>query len=83
MENLVTQAVRFKEKAILEKEKDSTISLVTLLEKVTETTTSAVASQGGQAPSGPVTIKLMLNEREFAKATTDSLNKANRLRMRS
>lgn len=83
MENLVTQAVRFKEKAILEKEKDSTISLVTLLEKVTETTTSAAASQGGQAPSGPVTIKLMLNEREFAKATTDSLNKANRLRMRS
>jgi hypothetical protein len=83
MEKLVTQAVRFKEKAIMEREKESTVSLVTLLEKVTEVSTEATRPQSGaDQNTGPVTIKLMLNEREFAAATVNSLNKANRLKMR-
>ena len=83
MEKLVTQAVRFKEKAVMEREKESTVSLVTLLEKVTEVSAEATRSQSAaDQNTGPVTIKLVLNEREFAAATVNSLNKVNRLKMR-
>ena len=65
----------------MEKEKESTVSLVTLLEKVTEVTTATPQPATGPQDTGPVTIKLIMNEREFARATVKTLNKEQRVRV--
>jgi hypothetical protein len=78
--SIVDQAVRYKQEAILEKEKESTVSIETLLEKVTQVTQAPGMSAAPMTgPTGDTVVVLSLNERELGRAVLNNLNKKQRV----